>query len=558
MSPSDDPIRTYFSRTRLYKNPNDGTSPDAAILTANDWDDFGAKNMFNLTLYIGDESIYVGRLRIIVQSAESSASYFSEHALSSDGVVDFPFTKALYLSLPETPDVYERLLAALSLRRVFDLLRAIHDVSYLKSTGYERDHLEKLESTAAYSNSLMRGTTELRAFERGLMLHATQGAMEVERFSASISLPWLFQPLLLNFDFSLSPLSTPISILIGRNGAGKTQALELLAQRLSGRGSRQQYKSSRRDVTLTPEPSFGQVTSISYSVYDHFPVDDLEAYAKDATYLHFGFRTKHRTISKAAARGRAAEALVKMLNDHEHPIVRSDSERIPLLLRSLTKIEVDTIRLWFSSESASYTVDITEGESGVMLSSRERLGLIKKSKPIDARFELLTAGQPAILSAGQSQYVLQLIVLAAYLQKRSILLIDEPELGLHPNLEVDYIRSLKDMLVRFQSAAILATHSPYFVRETRACQVQILERDGDQCWTREPRFETFGSNVSKISDEIFGDLDADPAYEDQLQDIAAKSSSFGEFYDKYAELISPTAMRYARTALFEEDAPKHE
>ncbi|MCV5791964.1 ATP-binding protein, partial [Escherichia coli] len=51
------------------------------------------------------------------------------------------------------------------------------------------------------------------------------------------------------------------------------------------------------------------------------------------------------------------------------------------------------------------------------------------------------------------------------IRRNSLILIDEPELFLHPTLEIAFIQMLKKILRNYASKALLATHSLVTVRE---------------------------------------------------------------------------------------------
>lgn len=68
------------------------------------------------------------------------------------------------------------------------------------------------------------------------------------------------------------------------------------------------------------------------------------------------------------------------------------------------------------------------------------------------------------LSAGQSMFLSMIMRIAATIEKDSLILIDEPEVGLHPGWQSDFIKILKQNISsRLESHFIIATHSPFLV-----------------------------------------------------------------------------------------------
>lgn len=50
------------------------------------------------------------------------------------------------------------------------------------------------------------------------------------------------------------------------------------------------------------------------------------------------------------------------------------------------------------------------------------------------------------------------------IEEGDILILDEPEINLHPEWQVEYARTLVDLQKVFQLKILITTHSPYFMR----------------------------------------------------------------------------------------------
>lgn len=69
-------------------------------------------------------------------------------------------------------------------------------------------------------------------------------------------------------------------------------------------------------------------------------------------------------------------------------------------------------------------------------------------------------------SSGEKHFIHTMINLVANIEEDSLILIDEPELSLHPRWQMKYIKTLKDLLKYFKSAhCILASHSHFMVSD---------------------------------------------------------------------------------------------
>jgi predicted ATP-dependent endonuclease of OLD family len=101
------------------------------------------------------------------------------------------------------------------------------------------------------------------------------------------------------------------------------------------------------------------------------------------------------------------------------------------------------------------------------------------------------------LSAGHQILLFVLTNLMATIRTGSLVLFDEPELHLHPNMLTSLMRLLHEVLQDFDSYAILATHSPQVLQEIPARSIRILERDGSVPDQRPYPRESFGASSNR-------------------------------------------------------------
>lgn len=79
-------------------------------------------------------------------------------------------------------------------------------------------------------------------------------------------------------------------------------------------------------------------------------------------------------------------------------------------------------------------------------------------------------------SSGQQQMLCSMLSLASALRDESIVLIDEPELSLHPTWQYLYIDSLYAVLKQFQGCHVLvATHSPLIVQQGAKYGADVIQ-----------------------------------------------------------------------------------
>jgi len=82
----------------------------------------------------------------------------------------------------------------------------------------------------------------------------------------------------------------------------------------------------------------------------------------------------------------------------------------------------------------------------------------------------------ASASSGQQQMLCSIIGLVAALRDNSLVLIDEPELSLHPRWQQLYLSSLRAALMPLNGCHVLiATHSPLIVQAGQDCKAGIIQ-----------------------------------------------------------------------------------
>ena len=129
----------------------------------------------------------------------------------------------------------------------------------------------------------------------------------------------------------------------------------------------------------------------------------------------------------------------------------------------------------------------------------------------------LKDGEPLHLSSGQRLFSYIVINILGAIRRNSLILVDEPELFLHPTLEIAFIRMLKSILASYGSKALVATHSLVTVREIPRHCVHVFEQTDEGLTIKTPPFETFGGDVQRISSYVFGDKTLSKPYEEWLQ-----------------------------------------
>lgn len=143
----------------------------------------------------------------------------------------------------------------------------------------------------------------------------------------------------------------------------------------------------------------------------------------------------------------------------------------------------------------------------------------RKMFPNKSRLEKLVTE----LSTGQLQIFSLITYVCANIHLNSLIVIDEPEVHLHPRLVTNFIKALNELLERFDSYAIIATHSPLVVRECVRKNVYIMVRSKDNVPTiGTVAFDTFGEDLSLLYQNIFGCDERDSYFYNVVKEQAEK------------------------------------
>lgn len=154
------------------------------------------------------------------------------------------------------------------------------------------------------------------------------------------------------------------------------------------------------------------------------------------------------------------------------------------------------------------------------------------------------------LSSGQQTFVDLIINLLSLIKKESLILIDEPENTLHPNLEVDFMKILQGILNDFESFAIIATHSSIIAREVPTEFVHVIKFDkSKQPIIFQPTIKTFGAEIGTITNYVFEDIfKKEKPYEKWFLEEKENYESFEQFEEKYRAILSYDFLLYCKNS----------
>lgn len=129
--------------------------------------------------------------------------------------------------------------------------------------------------------------------------------------------------------------------------------------------------------------------------------------------------------------------------------------------------------------------------------------------------------------------------------ENSLIIIDEPENTLHPNFEIGFIKILNNILEKYNSFAIIATHSSIIAREipSKFINIIILNEIKNLVEIQKPCIKSFGASITEITNYIFDDVFYENKLysewlENKVNEYKRKSKNFKQFQEDYKDILS--------------------
>lgn len=463
-----------------YWSTKPSSFPSCVLVFNAGWNDFGIQTRFNLYYYDKDGRGHsIGELKLMKRNCEDTSE-----------VIEKAFDRALgreFCSLGMGKHYYSSLYNLFKGgKEQWEILRDLRDCAYDDAI------YESFANDSIYNSSLERG---MEAGEARIQAkYLLKGGQDD---SAVFSFSYVFSPEYLDGAYTQwdvmflynPPLFMRIVGLIGENGVGKTQLMRRLVKSLVTDGEE-----------LKPVPMFGSCITISST-----PLDDYAGVVDQKTRIPLASFSIEQDTEKTF------ENISKCLVE-----IAERKQNIEMVL--LPQLFQD-----FISELVGAEVD----------------GLIEiMDLPKDIKVTInqsLLARLTKELSSGQLQILSLLACVCAHIHISSLLVIDEPEVHLHPQLIEQFMAALEKILKRFRSYAIIVTHSPLIVREIAGSNVFVMSKmQGGIPSIAQVGIETFGSEPTELYTSIFN-------YDERVSLIARftrQAVKKGATYEKILSYLS--------------------
>jgi len=537
--------------------PKHPTEKNYISLSGNNFDDFGSETTLNAFLCLGGIPTPLGvfTIKVLIENNNCTASKLDELCKNGwDGT--FPIKKVNYISLPSDIDFYKLLISHLGADKAIDVLITLKDAGYLINVVKD-SYADVLIETVAFSSSLLRGSGASKAYQDGWRLFVGQES-QIRDFQLNISTQdWQTRTVPFRFESNLLPYD--INVLIGPNGIGKSYCLKSLVEYwlkigMGDQKSLEQLGHSPFDT----RPNINKLILISYSPFEEFSLGltGEDNALNNSAYRYFGFRQEREDgsigISRNLPKLDASNSLIDAIYEDEKYQQESWWVNKFNTVESALKgaFDFDTLAIKVDMEQASGVLKhfpaLINSDNyftlNASLAEKYDLDLLKNMCQLSDGIQFIKDDKIKQLSSGQRLFTYIVINVVGSIREHSLIVIDEPELFLHPTLEIDFVSLLKAILKPFKSKAILATHSLAVVREVPSNCVHIFRDQGLGLDIVPPPFETFGASVQRISSYVFGDKSVSKPFDACLEELLEKEPDAEKLIESLADEINEELM----------------
>ncbi|MBR5747476.1 MAG: AAA family ATPase [Prevotella sp.] len=434
-------------------------------LTEDTWDDFGYKTRYQLYYYEGADQYHIIG-RVRILKRDEAVTYGH---LPSRGT---SFGNE-YCSVGQSLTYYETLKNLLG-AKYKDFLNAMRDAAVFSQI------CDEFCDNYGFKNSLLRYSEAEEAHQYAVYKLAGYSINEPISFIFKAKMPY-YENEYLNIKFDMGNIQDEdnlnrIIALIGNNGVGKTTVLSQLAECIV----------QSADERFAPKrPVFKKVISASYSIFDRF----FNVSGSSFNYTYCGIQKRDGGLMSPEEVARRRVESVDLVNKRER------KRNLYVYMKMLLPEElVDPL---FD--------DFCTFKEDVYMANHKKY------------------------SSGQSMLMNLIIEIVAHIRKNTLILIDEPEVHLHPKGITTFINILNKICKEFASCCILATHSAVIIQELLSRNVIVMDRQGDGSpVVRLMRVESLGENLTTITEDVFGRNEVSPYYKKMVKNLVEKKDSMEE------------------------------
>lgn len=481
----------FYVIERHRELPTDAKYPCCKLVFDDGWNDYNYKTSFKLTFYSSNKQFdykVIGLVKIMEPDKKKTILPKS-----------FTQLEEVFCSLGQDNEYYKNV-SALNKPAQSELLSGLNDVVY--SPGL----LEFFENKTPFKTSLIRTNSAEQSLRLGKLYLENISLKTAFQFTFSYRYPSNSNTISVELPFGGNKnIPNRIAAIVGKNATGKTQFLARLALSLGG-------DDPNYGGTFAPQkPPFSKVVAVSYSAFDKFK---RPTPSKDFSYVYCGLKDEKDKLLTQSKLRESYKRATKIIKE------KSATEDWKEILSEVVSEEI------IDKMYQEYFVD--------------------KTSEADAHEDFI------FLSSGQNIILYTITNIIAYIRFNSIILFDEPETHLHPNAVASIIRMLHKLLLRYQSFAVIATHSPIILQEIPSQFVSVFEIFEKEALVRKLDIESFGCDLTTLTQKVFNTLEIRGNYKEVLESMA-ESKSYEQIMKDFDNNLSFGAAAFLKTIYLKKD-----
>lgn len=453
------------------------------LLIANNWDDFSHETSFHLVYFNNEKKVDLGLVKI----------GNNKHPITRKVLpTEFLYLEEGFFSLGQSQEYYDFLYKLFG-KNITAVLYSLKDAAFFTEISEEYERLD------VFIKSLIRKDTAERLFRLAKPMLYGRDLDKIYSFNYNFRPGYSDSSVSVPFHFSTDDfLPRRIISLIGKNGSGKTQLLTKLPRDISNRNSE----------SLMPDiPMYSKVIAVSYSMFDDFEIPKKTSYFN---YVYCGLRD-------------------------ENGKVKTKQEQLKKFYDTWKRIDkLGRLEQW--KEVVSNFIEIEIINDFIKHSPDGTNKIYFDRHSFNKAREYLSSGQSIVL------FVLSEII--ANIRLDSLLLFDEPETHLHPNAIRQLMNGITELVSMFESYCIIATHSPIIIQEMFSRDVLIVSRDNNVPSVKNIGIESFGENLSVITEEVFGNRIIPKFYEKIIRKLLKRYKTYDAVLDIMKEGNLPMSLNF--------------
>lgn len=400
----------------------------------------------------------------------------------------FKQIEADYCSLGQTIEFYRNLKDRFPIH-YRNVLSSINDISIIKSLS------KKHENNKNFKNLIRTSEAELIFKDFNSIFLDTIKLISKE-FEFKVNLKGAIKEHKVDFVFNLrSNIKNRFFCIVGKNATGKTKFLSSLANKLADENELGDFNPNR--------PSFSKIITSTFSYFDKFRIPE----SRDTKYFFIGIRENGNLIDEDRFSEYTWQSFRKIMSDIEK-----------------REFYFDCLKSSLEIENLEFSID--------------NLDVNSKREFIERTSDIFSSGQNIIF-----QFLTRFI---EYIGINSLLIFDEPETHLHPNITGRLIRTINSILEKYNSFCILSTHSPIVLQEMKSDNIIIFDRQDNYPLTYKPTIECFGENLTVISNSIFRVDEEKELYKIELDNLS-KIMNYNEIINQFDNNLSINARLYLKS-----------